>query len=133
MKTGFIFTTLFLPVILTLFSCGPTTEEVAAKEKSKIDSIAKVTEDNIRLKIEREKEVADSLAEVKEMKAFLKQSISSANTELRLSKEKLSKVKEFSLLRSSYEKEQQITNQYKVIQAWEDEIRRLQEQLDEYN
>lgn len=133
MKTRYFVDTLILLVTLILFSCGPTSEEVAAKEKAKNDSIARVSEENTRLKIERERIVADSLAEVKEMKTFLKQSISSANTELRLAKEKLSKVKEFSLLRSSYEREEQITNQYKAIQAWEDEIRRLQEQLDEYN
>ena len=102
-----------------------------------MDSIAKVTEAITRLKIATEKALQDSIGTVEELsamdkemqdtdKANLKQSLSDANTELRLVKEKLSRIKEFALGRTASEKEQQITEQYKVIQSWEDEMERLQ-------
>lgn len=140
MKTKYIFSTLVFSIMLTLFSCGPSAEEIAAKEKSKMDSIAKVTEVNTRLQIEKEKALQDSIAQAeasaamnKEMQeantANLKQSLSDANTELRLAKEKLSRIKEFTFGRTASEKEQQITQQYKIIQTWEDEMERLKGEL----
>ena len=133
--------------MLTLFSCGPSAEELAAKEKSKMDSIAKVTEVNTRLQIAKEKAVQDSIAQAEALaaeaaateamnneieeanNASLRQSLSDANTELRLAKEKLSRIKEFTLGRTAFEKEQQITKQYKIIQSWEDEMERLKSEL----
>ena len=133
--------------MLTFFSCGPSAEELAAKEKLKMDSIAKVTEINIRLQIAEEKTLQDSIAAFEAVAAEtaaaeamnnaveevhnenLKQSLSDANTELRLAKEKLSRIKEYTFGRTASEKEQQITKQYKIIQAWEDEMERLRTEL----
>lgn len=131
-------------MLVSIFSCGPSAEETATKEKFKMDSIAKVTETNTRLKIEKEKLLSDSLAALEGNKAAeaamqeaeilsLKQSLSDANTELRIANEKLSQIKEYTLLRTAAEKEQQINAQYKVIQSWEDEITRLQAELSKYN
>ena len=143
MKTNYIYSILLFSGILVICSCGPNAQEVAAKEKLKMDSIAKVTEENTRIKVERERAIADSIAaaEASKMeneanqeleKANLKQTISDDITELRLAKEKLARIKEFTLGRTAAEKEQQITQQYKVIQSWEDEISRLEDELKKY-
>jgi hypothetical protein len=119
-----------------LTSCGPNAEEVAVKEKARMDSVTQVTEEATRKKVAIETLVADSIAAdnmTREIeKGSLKQSLSDARTQLRLAKEKLGSIKEFQLGRTKAEKEQQIEDQYKVIQSWEDEISRLGELLGSY-
>lgn len=140
--------TLLVFVVLPFLSCGPSAEEKAKAEQIKIDSVAKYTEKATLLRIEREKEVADSIAtyeksvkdsiatykeSAKDLEAninLVSQQISDSRTQLRLAYEKLESIKEFEFGRTKGEKELQIAEQYEIIQGWEDYIKDLNKELE---
>ena len=143
MKT-FLSLILSLFLVTTIISCGPSEAEKAAAEKAKNDSIVKATEEVTRKKVAEEKATADSIAQAKaavqkaiqdsidfttKRKAQLEQALSDANTQLKIENEKLAHIKEFKLGRTSSEKDAQIAAQYKIIQRYEDQIRKINEEM----
>lgn len=88
--------------------------------------------------IEEHKKVieAQQLAERQSKIEQLREVLFNLNTELEESKVyleseriKLNDIKQFQLLRTSYEKEKQIRNQLSIIQGWEAEINRLKSEI----
>lgn len=118
---------------IMLTSCGPNAQELAAREKIKMDSVAHAT----TIRIEREKASADSLAMAQagtEMeKESLKEALSNAKVELQMAQDKLAKIKEYTLLRTASEKEAQLEAQYTLIQSLEDNIQTMQAELNKTN
>ena len=105
--------TLFLVLLVTvgLFSCGPTAEQKAAAEKVKADSIALATQTAIETKQSLEDELDRMNNELMARKA-----------DLEVAMNQMSKIKEFQLLRTDAEREQQVHDQSVKIQTLEQEI-----------
>ncbi len=62
----------------------------------------------------------------------LKTDYDNAVTTLRAENAKLEKIKEFVLLRSASEREQQIQAELEIIRTWENEVDRLKKEIDKY-
>jgi len=104
---------LFLLLIFTacISSCGPTAEQKAAAEKAKADSIATATQKAVetRQALETQLDAMDNRLMTKK-------------ADLEVAKNQMNKIQEFQLLRTDYEREQQVHDQSIKIQTLEQEI-----------
>ena len=127
-------------VVCIITSCGPSAEEKLQMLKQHDDSIKLATEEETKLKIDEDKRIADSIENEKRAKEqlasdkeslekILKNNIADKKTEIRLSNETLSKIKEYQLMRTPAEKQHQIEAQYKKIQRLEQDYEMLNDDL----
>jgi hypothetical protein len=124
MKNYFLFSLIFFIV-----SCGPSTEEKAAIEKAKMDSVIKATEEATKHKIESISLIEDSVKLAVSYKEILENRLLSKKGDLEVAKDKMNKIKEFHFGRTSSEKELQIKNQVAVIDGYEKEIEKLNDSI----
>lgn len=123
-----------LMIFSMITACGPSADELAAREKVKMDSVAKVTAEAIAAKAKE-----DSINEVKRMEADAKRIADSLATaidaeianenckELRAhlatAEVQLEDLKGFKIGRTATEKQEQLTRQYKLIEDLKDALR----------
>lgn len=125
-----------LSIILGFYSCGPSKVEqqiAQAEQMAIIDSTAKATEQAVLQKVEENKRVSDSLLRIKAKRSQLKHSLASTKTQLRIAIEKLESIKQFKMFRAATKKEEEVNAQLKVIQLLEEEVSRLETELNEIN
>lgn len=127
-------TLLSLSILALTFACGPNAEELAAREKAKMDSVAKATEEAIAAKaiedsINRVRQmeadaarIADSLAN-EITKSIENESCKELRAQLNAAEDKLNDIKGFKIGRTAAEKEAQLTAQYKLIEDLKDALK----------
>ena len=114
-KTITLFTTLLL-----LSACGPSAEQVAAREKIKNDSIA----------LAAKQELLDQQAKAEKV-AALKQQLIELKAQLAGEEARLQSVAEFHLLRSASREAEEVANQTRVVEELRAQIEELSQQYAE--
>ncbi|MFA6152671.1 MAG: hypothetical protein WC716_15210 [Chitinophagaceae bacterium] len=130
MRNNFI----IIIAIIGFASCGPSKVEqqiAQAEQMAIIDSTAKATEAAVLQKVADQKKIEDSLLKIKMKKNQLKHQIASTKTQLRIAVEKLESIKQFKMFRAAAKKEEEVNAQLKVIQLLEEEVSRLETELNE--
>lgn len=127
-------TILTTTIALTLVSCGPSQAELEAREKAKMDSVSKATTDALiaqqkqdsatqRQQMEDEaKAIADSIAGALEA-SLQNENCKELRVQLAAAEDKLTEIKEWKLGRTPAEKEQQLTEQYRLIEELKDQLK----------
>lgn len=128
----------FLPaIVLTacLSSCGQSAEEIAAKEKARVDSLAyvKQRDDSIKLVAQNEllqqQETQRKEEQRKQDRIAITNRIDMLDAEIEAAKTKLADLKEFQIGRSRSEKDAQIKGQVLNIKELERERDGLRDRL----
>ncbi len=110
---------------LLLFACGPSKEEVAAREKAKMDSVAKATEQNLA----RQQAVQDSIESAAMNQEALKAQLIDLMGQLAGEESKLNSIAEFTLLRTADEKAAQIAHQTIIVEQLKAQISEIEKQI----
>ncbi len=105
-------------------------QQQVIKQDEKIREQEQIEADR-KAKADKEQREADKQQKEFELES-LKTEYDNAITTLRAEKEKLEKIKEFVLLRSASEREQQIQAELETIRTWENEVDRLKKEIDKY-
>jgi len=119
----------FLLLTYILISCGPSAEQKAAMQRAKEDSIRAAT----RRQVEKIQALKDSLEDIVALKEGLENRLMVYRADLETANDKMSTIKEYQLLRSTAEREQQVRSQFLVIEGLENEIKKLGEEMDKYH
>lgn len=127
----------FIGLLLTIYSCGPSAEEIKKREQFVVDSTKtaiereKAIQDSIQIAEQQQKELEKELAEknrIHEEKIEVGKSIKrtklnnylkEVESKLSQEKRKLSRINEFQIGRSSSTKNQQLSDQREVIRQLE--------------
>jgi len=112
-----------------LISCGPSAEQKAVMQRAKEDSIRVA----MRRQVEKIQMLKDSLEDIGALKEGLENRLMVYKADLETANDKMSTIKEYQLLRSTAEREQQVRNQFLVIEELENEIKKLGEEMDKYH
>jgi hypothetical protein len=100
------------------------------EQKAKIEEQERIEAQ--RVAEEQRKREAAAKQQREEQRQELKNQYDNAITSLRYAREKLEQIKQFQLLRTSSEKQQQIHSQLEVIRSWENEAERIKNELDKF-
>jgi guanylate kinase len=103
---------------ILLFSCGPSAEQLAQQQKRHDDSVATATAQRLEQKNKLENQRKD-----------FKTLLVKYTAELEAAKDKMNQIKEFHLLRTGDEREQQIEKQSIYISKLEENINTLTENI----
>ena len=113
---------LFITLLSSFTSCGPSESEIKAKEQKLIDSVAKVTETTTINKLKDQQKAKEDLINKEKIeitlekdKAIITDFITTLTTELEVQKTKLEDIKAPKLLRPISEKENQVRTQLTKI------------------
>jgi TolA-binding protein len=119
--------TSYLVIIAALMvaACGPSKEEQEAALKAHADSVRRVTEDRMLQLQELKGSINDFEAQVE----GTENRISLLNAQLEVEKDRLSRIKEFQVMRTSDERESQIARQVLVIGEMEKAIAETRERM----
>lgn len=112
-----------LPLISALIfitSCGPSAQEIADQQRHHDDSVAQVT----AMKVEQKHKIQEQLSK---FKTKLQEVIAEQN----VANDKMSRIKEFHLLRTGAERDQQIRDEEMYIQKLMDAKEELSKGIDE--
>ena len=99
------------------FACGPSAEEMAAREKIKNDSIAQAAK----------QELLDQQAKAEKV-AALKQQLIELKAQLAGEEARLESVQQFHLLRSASRKAEEVANQTRVVEELREQIKEVSRQ-----
>ena len=118
-----ILSILTIALVLAFASCGPNQAELQAKEKAKMDSVSKAAEEALIAK-----QKADSITASEKMAAEMEATMQNENckelrAQLAAAEDKVNELKQFKLLRTPAEKEQQLTDQYRLIEELKDQLK----------
>jgi septal ring factor EnvC (AmiA/AmiB activator) len=135
--------------LITLLACGPSVKEKEAKEKAektKMDSVAKATESEIRQKMENKQALIDSIKNLKSNSQTMEMELVNAKADLAVANDKMRKIKEWQIGRTNSERENQIRQQtisidflekkvnnlFMAIQLSKEKIRNFESELKKY-
>ncbi len=107
-------------LILVLSSCGPSAEEIAAREKIKNDSIALAAKEELL----REQEKAEKISQLKQQLIELKAQLAGEES-------RLESIHGFHFLRSKGTKAEEVANQTRVLEELKAQLEETQLQLSE--
>lgn len=107
----------FFATLLLLSACGPSAEEMAAREKIKTDSIAQAAK----------QELLDQQAKAEKV-AALKQQLIELKAQLAGEEARLESVQQFHLLRSAARKAEEVANQTRVVEELRAQIEEVSRQ-----
>ncbi len=120
-------------VAIVVTACGPSKEEIEAKQQLFADSIQKASQDSL------EKLVQDSITKIQITKDSIVETPSNqkhlktqlANLQLKYEKESknLESLKQHKFLRSKHKKEEQIEKQTQVVENLKQQIHSIKSQL----
>ncbi len=116
-----------IKAILLLFilsSCGPSAEERAAIQQRHDDSVKNVAVRETQKKMENLQEIKDKLEGLNKRTVTYKSELANLKADLDVANDKLKHIKEFHMLRTDSDREQQIRNQDLVIQSIEENIQK---------
>ena len=99
-------------------------QNIKIQEQEKIEA-ARLAEE------ERQKRAANAAQRQAELES-LKYDYDQAVTNLRAEKIRLNEIQQFELLRTASEKQQQVQRQLETIRSWENEVDRLQKEINKY-
>lgn len=99
-------------------------QNIKIQEQEKIEA-ARLAEE------ERQKRAANAAQRQADLES-LKYDYDQAVTTLRAEKIRLNEIQQFKLLRTASEKEQQVQRQLETIRSWENEVDRLQKEINKY-
>jgi hypothetical protein len=108
-----------------LTACGPSKEEMAAREKVKMDSVAVATTENLA----KEQAKQDSIVASNENQIALKQQLIDLKAQLEAAMVKLNDTEQFKLLRTESEKEQQVEEQTRAVEELKAQIAEIEKQI----
>ncbi|MBS1635243.1 MAG: hypothetical protein JST26_04915 [Bacteroidetes bacterium] len=120
------FTTI-LAASLFLLSCGPSKEQIEAREKAKNDSIAEAAKAELLNQQMEAQAEADQAAN----QEVLKQQVIELKGQLAAAEAKLDDINGIKLLRTPEEKQQQIADQTVIIEELKKQIEDTQKQITE--
>lgn len=118
-----ITTIALLTTILT--SCGPSQEEIAAREKIKTDSIAQAAQQQLLDQQAAEQEEINESAN----QESLKQQLIELKSQLAGEETKMQNIQEYKLLRTPEEKAQQVSDQTRIIEELTQQISETKKQI----
>lgn len=122
---------LLLPIIIVFSSCGSSELELSNQEKVTVDSVASEREKSSLQRVKEEQEFLKLVAEKYDRITELKKELSKAKAMHKGAKEELAVIKEFQFGRSISTKAAQVENQCMEIQYWEEEISRIESELNQ--
>ena len=113
-------------VLLLATACGPSKEEIARLQQIREDSIRNA----VKEKFEREAALKDSITFAEKFIQSTRHLLVLRNADLAAARDKLSRVKQFQLLRTPEEREQQIRQQTIVIETIENDVLVIAKKID---
>lgn len=118
---------ILIPIIaMSLFSCGPSQEEIEAAEQAKKDSVEIVLKDTL----EKQEVKKDSvIAIVVKDQKHLKQKLAQLKSEYEKECVKLEDIKGHKFLRSKHKKENDIKEQTALVEQTKKQIQQVEKQL----
>ena len=117
---------ILIPLLaISTIACGPSKEELAAKEKAKMDSVAQATQNSIA----RQQAIQDSITNAAASNEAMKQQLIDFKAQLAAEQSKLDNIQDFKIGRSEDEKAQQIADQTKVVEQLKSQINDLEKQI----
>jgi uncharacterized protein HemX len=129
-------TTLII-VVVAIFLVGVLGTFVYTNQQAKQAEIQRqLEEQNIKIQEQERIEAARLAEEERQKRAAKLESLNSdynqAVTNLRAAKIRLNEIQQFQLLRTAYEKQEQLQGQLETIRFWENEVDRLKKEIDKY-
>lgn len=116
---------LLIPFSVLLSACGPSQEELAARQIFLMDSVTNATEQRIK----REKQIEDSITLIKAEIQAKKYRLIELKGQLAGEESKLSSLQDFHFLRTANEKASQVAEQTKIIEELRIQIKELEESI----
>ncbi len=107
-------------VLITLASCGPSAEEMAAIQRRRDDSISRVAQQKAIVKMELKQNIAK-----------LKDVLENLNADLVAATDGMKNIQEFHLFRTQKEREEQLRSQTLKIQKLNDRIQATSQEISE--
>lgn len=117
--------TLLMSVALLIFSCGKSEQEKVAEQKRVTDSIVNVGAQRVKDSLD----YAQKQAQIEERKEEIGMELQTLKASFIAENAKMDEIKEFNLLRTASEKDEQINNQAILIQSIEGDILKLNTEL----
>ncbi len=122
----FIFTAL---IALSTFSCGPSAEEKAKVEQAKADSIKAATEDAMKQKFAVKEALQSKLQNATSYLEKLNEQLVNTKASLDVANSDMDKIKEFHVMRTNSEREEQVRAQSIKIQSIQSNISNIEQTI----
>lgn len=118
---------------MTVAACGPSKEEVEAKQQLFADSVQKATKDSVEALVQdsitKKQITTDSIIETPSNQKHLRAQLVNLQAKYEKECENLEALKHHKFLRSKHKKENQIEKQTQVVQHLKQQIHSIKAQL----
>ncbi|WP_331963141.1 hypothetical protein [Ohtaekwangia sp.] len=118
-----------LAMVYLITSCGNRAKELA-QQKMREDSIRIATEHAVRMRLDKIQSLEDSLADIESEQEGLDNRLMIFKADLEAAKDKLATIKQYQLLRTADEREQQVRDQGIIIEKLEREVESILDRID---